>query len=136
MKSIFNAGSVDFCRNFTESAIKNEKSTIMKEKYINQIELAGRIGTVLKKVVGGTEYARFSLCTEQIYSSGGCRTVETSWHACHTFASDGIDLTKIEKGEWIHISGRLEYRKYVDNNNIEKQLSEIIVTKIISDEED
>lgn len=136
MKSIFNAGSVDFCRNFTESAIKTEKSTVMEEKYINQIELAGRIGTVLKKVVGGTEYARFSLCTEQIYSSGGCRTVETSWHACHTFASDGIDLTKIEKGEWIHIIGRLEYRKYVDNNNIEKQLSEIIVTKIISDEED
>ena len=57
-------------------------------------------------------------------------------HDCHAYDSDEVDLTKIEKGEWIHISGRLEYRKYVDNNNIEKQLSEIIVTKIISDEED
>lgn len=108
----------------------------MEERYINKIELAGRVGTVLKKVVGGTEYARFSLCTEQIYSSGGCRTVETSWHACHTFASDEIDLTKIEKGKWLHIIGRLEYRKYVDSNNIEKQVSEVIVTNIIDDEED
>ena len=31
----------------------------MEEKYINQIELAGRVGTVLKKVVGDTEYAHF-----------------------------------------------------------------------------
>lgn len=108
----------------------------MEEKYINQIELAGRVGTVLKKVVGGTEYARFSLCTIQIYSNGECRKVETSWHDCHTFASDGIDLTKIEKGEWLHLIGRLEYRKYVDNNNIEKIIPEIIVTKIINDEED
>ena len=108
----------------------------MEEKYINQIELAGRIGTVLKKVVGGTEFARFQLCTIQVYNSDGCHTVETSWHDCHTFASDGVNTAKIEKGEWIHIIGRLEYRKYVDNNNIEKQLSEIIVTKIINDEED
>lgn len=108
----------------------------MKEKCINKIELAGRVGTVLKNVVGGTEYARFSLCTVQIYSSGGCRTVETYWHDCHTFGSDGIDLTKIEKGEWLHIIGRLEYRKYVDSNNIEKIISEIIVTKIINDEKD
>lgn len=107
----------------------------MKE-YINQIELAGRVGHIVKKVVGGTEYARFSLYTMQVYNSGGCRTVETFWHDCHTFASDGIDLTKIEKGGWIHLIGRLEYRQYVDNNNIKKQLSEIIVTKIISDEED
>lgn len=108
----------------------------MEEKYINQIELAGRVGTVLKKVVGGTEYARFSLCAAQIYSSGGCRTVETFWHDCHTFASNGIDLTKIEKGAWVHIIGRLEYRKYVDEYNTEKIMPEIIVTKIINDEED
>ncbi len=108
----------------------------MEEKYINKIELAGRVGTVLKKVIGGTEYARFSLCTMQVYNSKGCQTIETSWHACHAFASDEIDLTKIEKGEWLHIVGRLEYRNYVDSNNIEKQVSEIIVTKIINDEED
>lgn len=108
----------------------------MEEKCINKIELAGRVGTVLKNVVGGTEYARFSLCTVQIYSSGGCRTVETYWHDCHTFASDEVDIAKIEKGEWLHIIGQLEYRKYVDSNNIEKQIAEIIITKIINDEED
>lgn len=72
----------------------------MEKKYINRIELAGHVGGVLKKVVGGTEFARFSLCTVQIHNSGGCRTVETSWHDCHTFASDEVDTTKIEKGEW------------------------------------
>lgn len=108
----------------------------MEEKYVNKIELAGRVGAVSRKVIGGTEYARFQLCTIRIFSSGGCRTVETSWHDCHTFVSDEIDLTKIEKGEWLHIIGRLEYRKYVDSNNIEKQVSEVIVTKIIDDEED
>ena len=91
---------------------------------------------MLKKVVSGTEFARFSLCTVQIYNSRGCRTVETSWHDCHTLASDEVDTTKIEKGRYIHIIGQLEYRKYVDINNVEKQIAEIIVTKIINDEED
>lgn len=108
----------------------------MEEKHINQIELAGRVGTVLKKVVGGTEYARFSLCTVRAYNNGEHPIMETSWHDCHTFASDGVDLTKIEKGAWVHIIGRLGYRKYVDNNNVEKIISEITVTKIIDDEED
>lgn len=108
----------------------------MKEKYTNKIELAGRVGKVLKKVIGDTEYVRFSLYTKQIYNSGGCRTVETSWHNCYAFASDGIDPMKIEKGERIHIIGRLEYREYVDSNNIEKTMPEIIVTKIINDEKD
>ena len=108
----------------------------MEEKYINQIELAGRVGTVLKKIIGNTEYARFSLCTAQIYNSRGCRTVETFWHDCHTYASDEVDLTKIEKGAWVHIIGRLEYRKHLDEYNTEKIMPEIIVTKIINDEED
>ena len=108
----------------------------MEEKYINQIELAGRIGTVLKKVIGGTEFARFQLCTIQVYNSGGCHTAETSWHDCHAYDSDEVDLTKIEKGAWVHIIGRLEYRKHVDEYNNEKIMPEIIVTKIINDEED
>lgn len=108
----------------------------MEEKYMNQIEFAGRIGRVLKKVIGGTEFARFQLCTIQVYNSGGCHTAETSWHDCHTYASDEVDLTKIEKGAWVHIIGRLEYRKHVDEYNTEKIMPEIIVTKIIDDEED
>lgn len=103
---------------------------------MNQIELAGRIGRVLKKVIGGTEFARFQLCTIQVYNSGGCHTAETSWHDCHTYASDEVDTAKIEKGEWLHLIGRLEYRKYVDSNSTERQLTEIMVTKIIGDEED
>ena len=108
----------------------------MEEKYINQIELAGRVGTVLKKVIGSTEYVRFSLCTIQIFSSGGCRTVATLWHDCYALASDGVDTAKIKMGEWLHLIGRLEYREYVDSNSTERQLSEIMVTKIINDEED
>ena len=105
---------------------------MVKEKYINKIELAGRIGDVQKKIVGGIGYARFQLCTIQTYTDGEYPLKEISWHDCYAFASDGVDLTKIEKGAWVHIIGRLEYRKYVDNNNVEKILSEINVTKIIN----
>lgn len=105
----------------------------MEEKYINKIELAGRVGNVLKKVVGGTEYARFQLCTVWTYNNEEYPSAEPSWHDCHTFASDGVDLTKIEKGAWVHIIGRLEYRKYVDDDDVEKIVSGITVTKIIND---
>lgn len=108
----------------------------MKEEYVNKIELAGRIGSVRKNTISDTQHARFSLCTVYTYHDDEYPAVEISWHACHAFASDGIDLTKIEKGEWLHIIGRFEYRKYVDSNNIERQIAEIIVTKIINDEED
>lgn len=108
----------------------------MKEEYVNKIELAGRIGSVLKNTISDTQHARFSLCTVHAYRRDDYPVIETSWHDCHAFASDGIDLTKIEKGEWIHIIGRLKYTKYVDINNVEKQMTDIIVTKIINDEED
>nr|DAE42590.1 MAG TPA: hypothetical protein [Caudoviricetes sp.] len=108
----------------------------MKEEYVNKIELAGRIGSVRKNTISDTEHARFSLCTMRVYQDGEYPVAETSWHACHAFASDGIDLAKIEKGEWIHIIGRLKYTKYVDINNVEKQMTDIFVTKIINDEED
>lgn len=108
----------------------------MKEEYLNRIELAGRVGGVLKKTVGDTEHARFSLCTIHAYNNGEYPVVETSWHDCHAFASDNIDLTRIEKGAWLHIVGRLKYTKYVDVNNVEKQMTEVVVTKIVDDEGD
>lgn len=108
----------------------------MKEEYVNKIELAGRIGSVRKNTISDTEHARFSLCTVRTYHDDEYPAVETSWHDCHAFASDGIDLTKIEKGGWIHIIGRLKYMRYVDINNVEKQMTDIFVTKIINDEED
>lgn len=107
----------------------------MEEQYVNKIELAGRVGAISRKVIGGTEYARFQLCTIQTYNNGECPLKEISWHDCHALASDGVDTTKIEKGGWLHIIGRLEYRKYVDSNSTERQLTEIMVTKIINDEE-
>lgn len=98
---------------------------------INKVELAGHVGSVLRKTVGDSELARFSLCTNRISMNGEYPVVETSWHDCHAFASDNIDLTRIEKGAWLHIVGRLKYTKYVDVNNVEKQVTEIVVTRII-----
>jgi len=103
---------------------------------INKVELAGQVGSVLRKTVGDTEHVRFSLCTIHTYRDGDYPVVETSWHDCHAFASDGIDLAKIEKGAWIHIVGRLKYTKYVNVNNNEGQMTEIIVSRIIGDERD
>lgn len=103
---------------------------------INKVELAGQIGCVLKKTVGDTEHARFSVCTTRVSMNGEYPVVEMLWHDCHAFASDGIDLSKIEKGAWIHVVGRLKYTKYVDVNNNEKQTTEIIVTRIVDDEGD
>lgn len=103
---------------------------------INKVELAGQVGSVLRKTVGDTEHVRFSLCTMRTYRDGEYPVVETSWHDCHAFASDGIDLAKIEKGAWIHIVGRLKYTKYVNVNNNEGQMTEIIVSRIIGDERD
>ena len=103
---------------------------------INKVELAGQVGSVLRKTVGDTEHVRFSLCTMRTYRDGEYPVVEPSWHDCDAFASDGIDLSKIEKGEWIHIVGRLKYTKYVNVNNNERQMTEIIVSRIIGDERD
>lgn len=100
---------------------------------INRIELAGQVGSVQRKTLKGREHARFALCTMRTYKDGEYPVVETSWHDCHAFASDGIDLAKIEKGAWLHIVGRLKYTKYVDVNNAEKVVAEIIVEKIIND---
>ena len=83
-------------------------------EFINKIELCGYVGNVTIHTVGGTSVARFSLCTEQAYhSSDGTPVIENTWFNCTAWQSDKIkDLTKIQKGKTVHLTGRVKMQQY------------------------
>lgn len=104
---------------------------------INRIELKGIVGTVHKSDITGHGFASFSLKTERVVKpfDGGEPYVETEWHSCEAWDDKYTDndLTKIEKGEPLHITGRLRYQSYVNADGLDKVVPIILVKQIMKD---
>lgn len=106
--------------------------------HINRIELQGRVGTVRTNIVGDNMVANFSLVTEYLYKSRDGAVNETTWHQVTAWeGKDMPDLTKIAKGTPVHVTGRLRTFKYTNSEGVEKQLYEVVASKIrvLSEEE-
>ena len=97
--------------------------------HINRIE---RVGTIRTNFVGDNTVANFSVVTEYLYKTrdGGAAN-ETTWH--HVTAWEGrdiADLSCINKGTPVNVVGRLRTFKYTSSEGIEKQLFEVVASKI------
>ncbi len=102
---------------------------------VNQVHLLGRCGQDPEiRAVGqnNVNRATFSLCTGGKYKTHDGREVDdTAWH--NIVAWRGIaDLAQkyIRKGTQVFLIGHLTYRKYTDNNGVERSVTEIVADKI------
>lgn len=108
-------------------------------EHINRIELQGRVGTIRTNIVGENTVANFSLVTEYLYKTrdGGAAN-ETTWHQITAWEGrDMPDLNTITKGTVLNVTGRLRSFRYTNSEGTEKQLYEVIASKIriLSEEE-
>jgi len=95
---------------------------------LNKVELRGFVGNVRSDVIGDTILTRFSVATNHLcVGADGESMIETTWHACKSFDKEAA---KIEKGDKVHLSGRIQNQRYVDSDGNNKSSFEILVNNL------
>ena len=103
---------------------------------LNRIELKGNVGNVRISDVGGNVVANFSMATNHVYKSReGQAVVETTWFNVVAWGGKGMpDLSRIEKGMPLSVSGRMRSVRYTGQDGTERQSMEVVASKVAFEE--
>ena len=94
---------------------------------LNRIELIGKVGVVTSHKVGDSIATRFAVCTTHLYDNGSSPVLENTWFPCISFDDNASAL---EKGDDIHLEGRVKTVRYTDSEGKERTQFEVVVNKI------
>ena len=99
---------------------------------LNKVELRGILGVLRVTPVGDTRYATMSVATNYCYKDAeGCPVIETTWHLVTAWEGKGCpNLSAFQKGDSVHVIGRLRNRRYVDAAGLEKNQTDIIASTL------
>lgn len=95
---------------------------------VNRVQLRGYIGSIKLQTVGGSKVARFSVATNYAYkdAQGHC-VIETTWSNVVAWEGPDIqDLSQLQKGDRIEITGRLRNQRYTTSEGEDRYTSEIL----------
>lgn len=99
------------------------------EKTINKVELSGFVGMnpEVKTLKNGSQMLRFSLATSNSYKNRNDEWVrDTTWHNIVMWDKLSEEaLSKIRKGTFVSLHGKIVYREYTDKNGVEQNVVEI-----------
>ncbi|MFV9838723.1 MAG: single-stranded DNA-binding protein [Aaplasma endosymbiont of Hyalomma asiaticum] len=100
---------------------------------INKVILIGYLGKDpdIRMMQNGREMASFSLATSDSWldKSSGVRTEKTEWHNVVVFSDGLVKVVKAcaRKGSRVYIEGSLRTRKWVDQNNNDRYVTEVVL---------
>ena len=98
---------------------------------LNRVELRGTVGSVYVKDFGNTRCANFSLATNHCFKDReGSPVIETTWHRVTVWQDHCPDLGIIQRGEPLHVLGRLRVQRYTGADGVERQAVEIVAQKV------
>ena len=99
---------------------------------LNHIELRGTVGFVRQQVVNQRMVAHLSVATNYVYKDrNGDPVIETTWHNVSAWEGKGCpDLSRIEKGSKVAVTGRLRGQRYTDSDGIERYAYEVIAYQL------
>ena len=101
---------------------------------MNKVFLIGRLGKdpKLSYTQSGIAVANFSLATDESYKDKSGQKVEkaewhnvVAWNQLAEFCSNFLS-----KGRLVLVEGKLQTRKWTDQNNVERYTTEILATRI------
>lgn len=100
---------------------------------LNKIEIRGMVGTIKTQSYSQNTMSRITVATNYVYKDKtGAAVIETSWHNIIAWEGKNIaDCSKIERGSKIYVQGRLKYNKYITEDGQERQVTEIIATRLV-----
>jgi single-strand DNA-binding protein len=98
----------------------------------NQVTLVGRIGQKpTAKQTGNSSVSNFGLATSRSYKEqSGEWKEDTQWHTITCWKELAEKSATYEKGDLVMVQGELRYRKYQAQDGTEKQVTEIVATKL------
>ena len=98
---------------------------------INRLTLIGNAGQdpEIRKLENGTSVAKVSLATKESWKDkDGNWKDETQWHSLQLWRELADRATNIKKGSLVYVEGKVTYRKYKDKDDIERSVTEIVVS--------
>lgn len=93
-------------------------------EHLSKIELIGCVGMVNETIVGNERCLRFSVAVDTIYRGVGGSSVSTTWFGCTYWGN-----CTIEKGQQIHLEGRMVGHDYMDMDGRARQAFEVKVNR-------
>ncbi|KJV68676.1 single-stranded DNA-binding protein [Candidatus Neoehrlichia procyonis] len=100
---------------------------------VNKVILIGHLGKDpdIRVMQNGKEMASFSLATSETWvdKSTGTRTDKTEWHNIVVFNEGLVKIIKncVRKGSKVYIEGSLKTRKWVDQSNVDRYTTEVVL---------
>lgn len=95
---------------------------------LNRIELRGIVGNARTQNVGDQTVTRFSVATDYAFKTkSGESVIETTWHNCTAWSTSVPDAARLERGNGVHLTGRLRMQRYVDANGVDRTVYEVLV---------
>ncbi|WP_333023216.1 single-stranded DNA-binding protein [Wolbachia endosymbiont of Pentidionis agamae] len=105
----------------------------MSNGTVNKVILIGNLGRdpEIRATQNGKEMAAFSIATSESWVDklSGTRSEKTEWHNIVVFNDGLVKLIKdyVKKGNKVYIEGTLRTRKWVDQNNNERYITEVVL---------
>ena len=101
----------------------------------NRVSLIGHVGQdpEVKTLENGTKLAKVSLATNSYYiDRNGQRVEQTEWHRLTAWGKTA-DLIEnhVHKGSRLAVEGRLQYRKYEDEDGRTNRFAEIRLDEVM-----
>ncbi|MGC0371384.1 MAG: hypothetical protein DGJ47_000073 [Rickettsiaceae bacterium] len=100
---------------------------------LNKVTLIGNLGRdpEIRSTSDGREIANFSIATTESWKDKmtGEKKEKTEWHRVVAFSEGLVRVIKnyVKKGTKLYIEGQLQTRKWVDNENVEKYTTEVVL---------
>ena len=80
---------------------------------------------------GENRKCRFSVVTEYCYKQGGESVVETTWFKLGAWEGrNKPDLTQLQPGIWVEVTGRVRTYKYEGADGVEKSGWEVLANTV------
>jgi len=102
---------------------------------VNRVILVGHLGAdpELRTTQSGRQVAEFSLATTRRWSDaeGGLKE-ETEWHRVKVWGRmAAVCQQYLSKGRQVYVEGRVQSRKYVDREGIERKVWDVVAQQVI-----
>lgn len=106
---------------------------------LNKVMLIGRLGKdpEVFTLENGNKRMSVSLATSERYRDrDGIWQEQTDWHNLVAWGNIALDIAEKRrnyvKGDMLYVEGRIKTRQYVDNQNVTRSITEIVVDKMMS----
>ena len=99
----------------------------------NRVGIMGRLAQdpELRRTQGGATMVTFTLAVDRDYKAQGTGERETDWIDCVAWRKTGEFVSRyFTKGRMALVEGRLQVRKWTDNNGNSRRSTEVVVDEI------